>query len=93
METIPISEAKTHLTELADRADREHDHFTLTRNGRSRAMLIGMSEWESLQETLAVLSSEVLRKDLAEAAEADAAGNLTDQNEMAALMAERLERG
>ncbi|MCT9930462.1 hypothetical protein N5079_09560 [Planotetraspora sp. A-T 1434] len=26
METIPISEAKDRLTELADRAAREHDH-------------------------------------------------------------------
>jgi PHD/YefM family antitoxin component YafN of YafNO toxin-antitoxin module len=52
-----------------------------------------MSEWESLQETLAVLSSEALRKDLAEAARAEASGQLTDQDEMAALMEERLKRG
>jgi hypothetical protein len=28
METIPITEAKARIAELADRVAREHDHFT-----------------------------------------------------------------
>jgi len=35
METIPITEAKARIAELADRVAREHDHFTITRNGRA----------------------------------------------------------
>ncbi|MFC9964637.1 type II toxin-antitoxin system Phd/YefM family antitoxin [Nocardia ignorata] len=93
MDTIPISEAKTRLTELADKADREHDHFTLTRNGRARAVLVGVSEWESIQETMAILANRPLREELAQAAADDAAGNLTSHEEMTAIMNERLGRG
>jgi prevent-host-death family protein len=49
METIPITEAKARIAELADRVAREHDHFTITRNGRADVMLISVAEYESLQ--------------------------------------------
>src|SRR5271169_4559052 len=38
METIPITEAKARIAELADRVAREHDHFAITRNGRADVM-------------------------------------------------------
>ncbi|WP_369011159.1 type II toxin-antitoxin system Phd/YefM family antitoxin [Streptosporangium carneum] len=53
MEIIPISEAKDRLTELANRAAREHDRFILTRNGRPHAVIVSVAEWKSLQETRA----------------------------------------
>jgi antitoxin YefM len=49
METIPITEAKARIAELADRVAREHDHFTITRNGRADVMLISVAEYESMQ--------------------------------------------
>jgi antitoxin YefM len=52
VETIPITEAKARIAELADRVAREHDHFTITRNGRADVMLISVAEYESMQETL-----------------------------------------
>jgi antitoxin YefM len=92
METLTISEAKDRLTELADRAAREHDHFTLTRNGRPHVMIISVDEWESLQETLEILADPTMRKDLAEAAEAEERGDLTTGEVMADLMRARLGR-
>ncbi|MBB4914268.1 type II toxin-antitoxin system Phd/YefM family antitoxin [Streptosporangium saharense] len=86
METIPISEARDRLPELADRAAREHDHFTLTRNGRPHAVIVSVAEWESLQETLELLA------DLVEATSAEARGDVTTEEEMAAIMANRLGR-
>ena len=56
METIPITEAKARIAELADRVAREHDHFTITRNGRADVMLISVAEYESMHETLDLLS-------------------------------------
>jgi antitoxin YefM len=50
METIPITEAKARIAELADRVAREHDHFTITRNGRADVMLISVAEYESLAD-------------------------------------------
>ncbi|MGW4637741.1 type II toxin-antitoxin system Phd/YefM family antitoxin [Sphaerisporangium sp. NPDC004334] len=90
MELIPISEAKDRLTELADRAAREHDHFTLTRNGRPHAVILSVAEWESLQETLEILADTEMRSDVVEASAAEARGDLTTEDEMAAIMAARL---
>src|SRR5271166_1412839 len=64
METIPITEAKARIAELADRVAREHDHFTITRNGRADVMLISVAEYESLQETIDILSDEEALADL-----------------------------
>lgn len=87
METIPITEAKARIAELADRAEHEHDHFTLTRNGRPTVMLISVAEYESLMETLAVLSDPATRADLAESAELE---DYTSEEEMAEIMRKRL---
>lgn len=69
METIPITEAKTRIAELADRVAREHDHFTITRNGRADVMLISVAEYESLQETLDILSDDEALGDLRQSRE------------------------
>jgi len=90
MEIIPITEAKDRLPELADRAAREHDHFTLTRNGRPHAVIVSVAEWESLQETLDILADPQIRADLVEAAAAEARGDVTTEEEMTAIMAARL---
>lgn len=87
METIPITEAKARIAELSDRAAREHDHFTLTRNGRPEVMLISVAEYESLIETLAVLADSATMADLREAAETE---DFTTEDEMAELMRRRL---
>ncbi|WP_433510121.1 type II toxin-antitoxin system Phd/YefM family antitoxin [Nonomuraea sp. CA-143628] len=90
MEVIPISEAKDRLIELADRAAFEHDHFTLTRNGRPHVVIVSVAEWESLQETLEILADAEFRADLVEAAAAEARGDVTTEEEMTAVMAARL---
>jgi antitoxin YefM len=64
METIPITEAKARIAELADRVAREHDHFTITRNGRADVMLISVAEYESMRETLDLLSDDEALADL-----------------------------
>lgn len=86
METLPITEAKARIAELADRAEHEHDHFTLTKNGRPTVMLISVAEYESLVETMAVLSDPATRADLAESA---AAEDDTTEEEMAEIMRKR----
>ncbi|MFD1535809.1 type II toxin-antitoxin system Phd/YefM family antitoxin [Nonomuraea guangzhouensis] len=90
MEIIPIGEANDQLTELADRAAREHDHFTLIRNGRPHAVIGSVAEWESLQETLEILADPHMRADLVEAAAAEARGDVTTEEEMTAIMQARL---
>lgn len=58
MPTLPVSEAKARLNELARLAHREHERFTLTRNGRAEAVLLSVDDLEGLELTLEVLGDQ-----------------------------------
>lgn len=93
METIPITEAKTRIAELADRVAREHDHFTITRNGRADVMLISVAEYESLQETLDILSDEQALGDLRQSREDFEAGDIYSLEQVRAELEQRGRKG
>jgi len=93
METIPITEAKARIAELADRVAREHDHFTITRNGRADVMLISVAEYESLQETLDILSDEETLADLRKSREDFATGDTYTAEQVRAELEQRRRRG
>jgi len=76
MTTIPLTEAKAKLNELVEEAVTMHGHVTITRRGRSAAVLISADEWESIQETLAWQSVPGVHDDIAEA-EQELADGLT----------------
>lgn len=84
MDTIPITEAKAHIAELADRVAREHDHFTITRNGRADVMLISVAEYESLQETLDIMADSDALSDLRQSREDFTAGDTVGLDEVRA---------
>lgn len=89
METIPITEATRRIAELADRAAREHDHFTITRNGRADVMLISVAEYESMQETLDVLAADEILTDLRQSREDFAADDVFDAAQVRAELEHR----
>jgi len=76
---VPLSELKARLNEYAARAEREHERFTITRNGRPTVVMISADEWESLQETLFWLSHPRITADVAEAEADIAAGRVYDE--------------
>lgn len=59
-QTLPFSDVKAHLSDLADRVEREHDRVLVTRNGRPSFVLISPDDLESLEETAAILSDTTL---------------------------------
>jgi len=63
-DTIPFSEVKAHLSELADRVERQHDRILVTRNGRPSFVLLSPDDLESLEETLEILKDDVLMESL-----------------------------
>ena len=67
MQTLPISTVKAKLSELVDTAESTHEAYAITVNGSPVAMLIGMSEWESLKETIYWLSQPGVSDDVAQA--------------------------
>ena len=59
-EELLLSEARTRLSELADRVERQHERIVLTRDGRPSFVLMSLDELESLEETLDILQDEEL---------------------------------
>lgn len=76
MKILPLAEVKAHLSALVSEVELQHDQITITRNGAPAAMVISVAEWESLQETLAVLSDPQASADLREAELSRAAGEV-----------------
>jgi len=93
METIPITEAKARIAELAERVAREHDHFTITRNGRADVMLISVAEYESMQETLDILGDQEAVADLRQSREDFAAGDTYTAAQVRAELEQRRAEG
>lgn len=63
-ETVPFSEAKSHLSELADRVETTHERVLVTRNGRPSFVLVNPDDLESLEETLEILSDDELARSI-----------------------------
>ena len=58
MTTLPLSEAKARLHELARRVRTQHERVMLTRNGETEAVLLSLDDLEGLELTLEVLADE-----------------------------------
>ena len=89
METIPLSDAKARLSEIADDVDRTHQRVQITKNGRSYVVLISAEDLDSLEATLELLSDPDARQRVAQAQADLARGDSTSGEEMAALMDRR----
>ncbi len=63
-DTLPFSEVKAHLSELADRVEDEHDRILVTRNGRPSFVLMSPDDLESLEESLDILRDDELMESL-----------------------------
>lgn len=54
--TIPISEARRRIFDIAEEVQAPHKYYVLTEKGNPKAVLLSADEYESLMETLEVLS-------------------------------------
>ena len=86
MQTTSLSDLKAHLSEYADRAEREHEQYTITRNGRPAVVLVSAEEWDGLQETLFWLSQPDISGSLAEAESDVSAGRTHDEAQARAAL-------
>src|ERR1035438_5340132 len=51
----PISYVKSHAAELLDRITEEREPIIITQNGEARAVLLDISSFEQMQETMSLL--------------------------------------
>lgn len=77
-EILPLAYVKAHLSEIADRVERQHDRVILTRNGRPAAVLVSPEDLEVLEETLDILSDENALREIQEAREEISRGDTVD---------------
>jgi antitoxin YefM len=57
MQTIPYTDARNQLTRLMDGAVRDRKPIAITRNGASLVVMLAAEEYESMEETLHLLST------------------------------------
>jgi len=54
--TVSVRQFRAELSSLLDGVTRSGEHVVVTRNGRPEATLIGIDEYEALEETAEILS-------------------------------------
>ena len=61
---VPITKAKNELLELVREVEKEYSTIAVTKNGVPAAVILSMEKFESLIETLDILSDEATMKSL-----------------------------
>ena len=92
MSTLPLSEVKARLSEIADEVDRTHERVHVTRNGREYVVLISAADLASLEATIELLADPEAVRRVTAADDDLAAGRTTTLAEMAELMERRADR-
>jgi prevent-host-death family protein len=65
MTVLPLSEAKAHLSEIADEVGRTHERVHITKNGREYVVLLAAEDLESIEATLELLSDRAAQERIA----------------------------
>jgi len=86
MTTLPLAEVRKDLSKLIDSAVATHERIDVTRNGRRVAVLMAAEDFDSLIETLNVLSDTEAVRELAQARQEYSEGKWFSADEVAAAM-------
>lgn len=62
--TLSISNVKTHFPQLVTGVEERAEEIVVTKNGKPAAVLLSYEEYESLKETLEILSQPELRRQI-----------------------------
>ncbi|CAB4786872.1 unannotated protein [freshwater metagenome] len=86
MTTIPIATARANLSQLVEDASSTHERIEITKNGRRAAVLLAADDYDSMVETIAVLSDADLLKDHLRGLEESSTGDVVDAESLLKLM-------
>ncbi len=86
MTTLPLAEARANLSKLVDEATRIHTRFEVTRNGRRAAVLLSVDDYDSIMETLDILSDQDLTRRLRDAEAESESGEIVTLGEVTEAM-------
>ena len=75
-ETIPASKAKTYFSQLLRRMREHHESFAITKRGKIEGVLLSIEEYESLIETLDILSDKEMMRSIERGLKDEKAGRV-----------------
>ena len=86
MATLPLAEVRANLSKLIDEAVRTHLRIEVTRQGRRAAVILGADDYDSIMETLDILSDRDLMQELRQGQADIADGNFHTLDDVAMEM-------
>jgi antitoxin YefM len=89
MSTLPLSDVKARLSEIADEVDRTHERVHITRNGREYVVLLAAEDLESIEATLELLADPAAQQRLAQSQQEIERGEVLSLDQVEQLMAKR----
>ena len=89
MTTLPLSEVKTRLSEIAESVATTHERVQITKNGRDYVVLIAAEDLESIEATMELLSDPEAQQRLARSEQDIARGDVLDEAQVRALLLAR----
>ena len=66
MVTLPLSDVKARLSEIADEVDRTHERVHITRNGREYVVLLAAEDLEAIEATMELLADPAAQQRIAQ---------------------------
>jgi antitoxin YefM len=82
MTTLPLAEVRANLSRIVDRAVRTHERIEVTRQGRRAAVILSADDYDSIMETLAILSDQELMREVRDAEDAADRGDVYTLDEV-----------
>lgn len=79
---ISITEARNNIFKITDQIQKDGARFILTENGRPKAVIMSVEEFDSWQETVEIMSNPELMKEIESADEDYKKGNYITLEEM-----------
>jgi antitoxin YefM len=89
MTTLPLSDAKARLSEIADEVARTHDRVHVTKNGRDYIVLVSAEDLESIEATLELLADPEAQRRLRESQDDAGRGDVLDEAHVRDLLRRR----
>ena len=86
MVTLPLSEVKARLSEIAEEVATTHERVQVTRNGRDYVVLLASEDLESIEATLELLSDPAAMARISSAERDIERGDMLDERAVRALV-------
>jgi prevent-host-death family protein len=89
MTTQSLAAVKAHFSQVIDEVSGTHERVTVTKNGSPVAVILAVEDYESLMETLEVLSDPQARSEIRQAEAEMADGEAYDEAQVRTALAAR----